>query len=268
MSDIWKTAAKAGEIFAWQGVTKLVSIFAFAYAARVLGPEKFGISGIVLAIITQLAAASALLNQAYLSRRFRRMTSATSRQMMVVAATMGRLVLALVVGGGAVGAGIWLAPNSSWWLSIFCGLPLLVFVFAQPLWIFVARDESNLVWRATGIGSLVTSGILFSLRPGWAFTGFDVVAIVIGSIATCSVSWVLVRRQMRIVWKCRWRHLVYAARMIPRGGWLVVVYVFGNVYVYQDTLMIGIFASEQEAGSFARPAFWPSRFTTQSASSR
>ncbi|MDD5199125.1 MAG: oligosaccharide flippase family protein [Terrimicrobiaceae bacterium] len=244
---------KGLEILGWQGVSKLISIFAFAHAARVLGPERFGISGIVLSVAMQIVAFSSLLNETFLARRFRRARSAANRQALITAAGSGRLILAICMAIPAAGLGLLMAPSRQWWLAIFAALPLVAATFLQPSWILIGQDRSQLVWRTLGLGSLVTSALLFLLCSQQSPAGIDLLAVAAGSVVATFTAWRVACGKDSFRFRLSFRHLNYAAIIVRRGGWLFVIYLAANVYLYLDTFLLGLMGSKVDAGLF-RPA--------------
>lgn len=244
---------KLAEIGVWQVGTKIVSIFAFAHAARVLGPEKFGISGVVLSVLWQITTVSGLLNEVFLSRRYRRARSEASRHRLVAAATAGRFVLALAACIPVAGLGLLVAPGREWWVPILIAVPFTGFVFLQPNWILIGSDRANVIWRTAGIGSLVTSAALFSCRGSALPAGSDIFALALGAGVCLLLGWYFCFRGGAIRFRLSRRSLRMASRIVVQSRWLFLIYLFGNIYLYSDAFLLGVFGSTEDAGLY-RPA--------------
>jgi O-antigen/teichoic acid export membrane protein len=252
-SGILRRIQQSGEIIFWQGATKIVSVLAFAHAARILGPEKFGISGMVLGLSVQVVAFSSLLNEAHLSRRFRQLTSDSGRQSLINAAFAGRLILALGLTFPAMLLGFWLAPDPSWWLPIAGGMMVALTGFLYAHWVFAGEDRLQMVWRTVGIGSLLTSILLMVLPSFFPLAGIDAIAVAAGGLLTAVLSWWLAlgRRKYRI--RLNSRVVQHALVLVRRSGWLFLMYLAANTYLYLDIFLLGLIGSPEDAGIY-RPA--------------
>lgn len=244
----------ASEILGWQVVTKAVSVFAFAHAAKCLGPEKFGISGVVLSAAWPVMAVSSLLNEAFLSRRYRRANSHASRQRLITAAASGRLVLAIIASFVGLIAGFAFAPSDVWWFPLAMAAPLLFFVFLQPNWLLVGQDATNVVWRSAGIGSLAASVFLFTLRPDAGPAGIDIAALAVGAAVTSGMGWFGgLRSDGGFKLRFSAKHVRLAAFIAVKSRWLFLTYLFSNIYLYLDTFLLGVIGGAEDAGVY-RPA--------------
>jgi O-antigen/teichoic acid export membrane protein len=159
----------------WRGLALGAAAAGAVWAARCLGPEKMGISGMVLSTATQLAILIDLNQNTALVRRFKECRDDEARKELVAAVFTFRLVFctaALTVIAAVLL--VFRVPNN-WRLGIAAGFFLVIVSCNQAVWLLQAQGRLPENYRAVAIPAVFSALLYFVLfRPGIA-AGSDVV---------------------------------------------------------------------------------------------
>ena len=232
----------------WQALTKLCGVAATAWLARCLGPEKLGVSGMVMATAAQLALAGALLSDSVLTRRMKRLAAPEARSLVAGVFTV-RLLFSLALAAGGVAYAGAAGLSREWWLSIGCGAVLFLLGFNGPFWVLQAEENVPANSRATALGSLASSALAFAFaRPGFP-AGADLVFLLAGAVVSFFLGW-------RAAWgsgwlpPLAWREVSHVWSSVREGGWFFATALVTYFYAFVDLPLVGWLVSLPEFGKY------------------
>jgi O-antigen/teichoic acid export membrane protein len=219
------------------------------WAARCLGPEKLGISGMIVATITQLVILVDLNQNAHLIRRFKATDDVDERNRLVAAVFTFRslLCLAVMLLAGLVCLSVSVPPE--WRVALVAAFPLFLANSNQGIWVLQANEDQPAQYRAGAVQAVISAGAyLLLFRPGIA-PGWDVVvqAVALGA------SWYLMWRwamgaQLSSLWQPRqWKE---ALPVIKEGRWLMLTGVVVYIYTQSEAPLLGYLGSIEEMGRY------------------
>lgn len=237
------------QIIVYLGLTRLVTIAGSAWSARCLGPEKLGISGMIVATMGQLLLFVNGSLDPLFTRRYKESPTAENRAFWVSFVLTQRLFFSLILGLLSIAVAIVLKLPPSWWLGITAAFPLFVLMAIHPGWIVVADENTPTNYRAIAISS-VAMALLFLVffRPGQA-TGSDVVV----QVVAVAVQVALVGR---VAYGSRWRLPVDLSKLkqiwpvLWEGRWLFITGLVVYIYVQFEVPLLGYLSSLTELGKY------------------
>ncbi|MGB8463617.1 MAG: oligosaccharide flippase family protein [Terrimicrobiaceae bacterium] len=164
-----------GQMVLWRGLALGAAAAGAVWAARCLGPDNMGISGMILSTATQLAILIDLNQNTALVRRFKECRDDEMRKELVAAAFTFRLVFCAAALAAILAALLVFRIPDSWRLGIIAGFPLVMVSCNQAVWLLQAQGRLPENYRAVAIPAVLSALLYFALfRPGIA-AGSDVV---------------------------------------------------------------------------------------------
>ena len=232
----------------WQTLARAFGLISSVWAARCLGPQKLGISGMVISTVWQLALLVNLNQDTALIRSYKACKTKRERCALISSVVSFRLSTAL--GIVVLGCGLlpWIHLSSRWRLAVIAAVPLLLLNTNGSAWILQARETAPIYRRSLAIqaGLMLLLYISF-MRPG-ASAGLDVV-INASALLFASVY--------------GWRHalegctlhlsvagLCSASRRVCAEKWMVLTGFAIFIYTNLGTPLVGYLAGVEQAGQF------------------
>lgn len=184
-----------------QALGKVVSLAGGIWAARCLGPEKLGISGVVFVLLPAFYLLSGWRLEVPLVRmaddldRRKELeqtadTYATFQAVNIIALFAFALIIVLTAGLPAEGR-----------LTLLLALPVLLLAHTQPQWLLQARERMPDFYLGNTLLAFVNTALIFLLiRPG-SPAGTDLLAYLGGLLAA---------------WLLMWRRALPGKRSLPR----------------------------------------------------
>lgn len=224
------------------------------WAARCLGPEKLGVSGMVLSLVGQTGLAVAFIHPALLVREYKSARGSERTRLLSVhlsVTLVGALFFSLV-GGLLMAGGVF--PREYAFAGWFY-LPLVLFPALQPLWVFQAeeRQGAQAFLAALQPGLMAVLYLVF-FRPGMA-VGSD---LVVASVVSLAMTGVYAAAMQKWFSSFRdlftWTSLRASWGYFLRSSWLYAAGLAAYVYTTLELPMIGWLRSLPEMGCY-RTAF-------------
>ena len=244
-----RLAHQAGEMVIWQILSRGLAFFASAWAARCLGPEKLGISGMIVATTVQAGLFIVLNLDLLLTRRFKATNDATAREELITTVFTFRMVAGGVLGVAGVVVGLLWFPAPQWRLGILAALPMLLANGDPPGWLLMGQENMPANSRAGALQSLAIAVLYFLFfRPGQA-AGSDIVVGAVGACVAFAVGW---QAALGRLWPLpfRFRTLARAWPLISEGRWLSFSGIVIYIYCFADAPLIGYLYSLTELGTY------------------
>lgn len=231
------------------GITKIITVFTTAWAARCLGPVSVGISAMIGATLAQLNLFNGGTLDGLTIRRYKNLKSPEERQQYAVEITNHRLFLG--VGLSVVGLIIWFCAglDHTWTLGVLAAIPVLILTSAIPMWVIAAEEKSHLRYVINVVNSLVMAGIFVAFfRPGQAPGSDVVVAAIAAAIAY------LIATSYALKWKnpfpINLKYLRTLLKNLKEGRWLFLTGFVFYAYQFMDLPLIGYLRPLTEVGTY------------------
>jgi len=256
-----RVVRQAGQMIMTRGLGLCAAAAGSIWAARCLGPEKLGISGMILAVVTPAALFVDLNQNVGLIRDYKNLTTDDDRRDLIASVFCFRVSLAVAY---MVLAVLLLAilgvPAADWRLGIMAAFPLFLFTVNQATWILQGQERVPAQYIATLSSSLVSSLSYFLIfRPHRIPTGADIMVMACAVGSEFSVGWWLATRPLHhksggnflfsFVKSCAasWKR---AARFYLEGRWLAISGLVGYVYVFFQTPLVGSLLGTAALGQY------------------
>ncbi|MEO6750727.1 MAG: oligosaccharide flippase family protein, partial [Chthoniobacteraceae bacterium] len=219
---------QAGQMITTRGIGLAVAAAGSIWAARCLGPEKLGISGMILAVLAPVTLLVDLNQDVSLVRRYKTCDTDDARAQLIRETFIfrGLLCLAYIAVIACVLAVTGL-PGADWHLSVMAAFPLLLVSVNQGAWVLQAQENMPARYRALMLQSVISAGCYFAFfRPGRTPTGSDIVVMAAAVGTEYSLGWWYARHPLRAAFSAkpgfsvrRWRELTCGLRTASQAFW-------------------------------------------------
>lgn len=216
------------------------------YAARQLGPEKLGISGMALAAVAQGGILVTLGANTLLVREYKKAQSNEERHSIISAAYTLRTI---ITGGLALllfFALPWLWPHPQYLLAAACVLPLIFFESNQALWVLQAEERVPAQYLANVASAIISASLVFIFINPLSPAGCDILISLIGLIVTFFISWFFAIRKLPIISfdKDSIKKVFFGTK------WLFATALINYGYNKADQPLVGLLYSIEELGKY------------------
>jgi O-antigen/teichoic acid export membrane protein len=250
------------QMFASRGLGLALAAVGSIWAARSLGPEKLGISGVLVSVIAPLGLLIDFSQNLGLVRRYKAAPTDEDKALLVGqvfafrwALCLGWMALAII---GLLIFGI---PGPEWRTAILAGFPLLLFTINQATWVLQAQENMPASYRALLVQSAVSASCYFLLfRPGEMAAGVDVIVMACAVMAEFCVGWWYAMRPLqeiggllRHLKKCLidWGTTLRSSRSLYwKGRWLAAAGIVNYLYAFVQIPLIGWLLDVQSVGLY------------------
>ncbi len=216
------------------------------YAARQLGPEKLGISGMALAAVAQGSILVTLGANALLVREYKEAQKEEERTSLIKAAYTLRTIITVGLAVLLLAALPWLWPHPQYFLATACVLPLIFFESNQALWVLQAEERVPAQYLANVASALVSAVLIFAFITPSSPAGSDMVAAVFGVVVAFALSWAFARRSLPR-FGFEWQGIT---QLIRGTKWLFVSAAVTYGYTRFEQPMVGWLRSIEELGVY------------------
>ena len=219
------------------------------YAARVLGPEKLGISTYVFGLVTLGGMLAELNINNELVRRGRHPHSGETLDDLVSQVFTFRLVVSLLCALAGILAFLILRPGAEWLLASAAGAVLVVFQGNQAGWLLQLRKNMPRYFAALSVQGIVTGLLMVALIRGSWPAGSDLAIGVIGTGLACYLMW-----KWALPPGCKIRlskaNFFHGAQLLHGAKWLVLMGLGLYVLNSAEILLIGSLAGVEDLGQY------------------
>lgn len=197
-----------------QVLGKLASLVGSAWAARCLGPEKLGISGMAFVLMPAFYLLGGLRLEVYLVRHYadfaKESKAGTAADAFFTFQVFNVGVLTFL---GLIVISIFGLPSDGI-ITLLAAVPVMFLASTQPLWLLQARERMPSFYLGNAAFAFVNAGLLFAfVRPGSA-AGVDLLAYLGG---------------LTVAWLVMWRNALNG-RVLPRFNfvWLSKIWMMAR----------------------------------------
>jgi O-antigen/teichoic acid export membrane protein len=220
------------------------------WAARVLGPEKLGISTFVMAFVG-LAGTLTNLNQNYsFVRRGKSMPDSDQLNYLIGNVCSLRLGLGLTMAAVAIFAAAILRVEPTWHLAIAAGVIMALAQSNDAGWVLQLRERMPWLFIAfslqSGIGGILCITLI---RADWP-AGSDLLMGAVGSIASFTFAWWFACDAWPPGFRLSLRGAFAGLRLIKEGRWLALMSIGTFIHSTAELPLIGYFANVEELGIY------------------
>ena len=216
------------------------------YAARQLGPEKLGISGMALAAVAQGSILVTLGANTLLVREYKEAKTDGEKRSLISAAYTLRTIITFGLALLLLVALPWLWPHPQYLLATACVLPLIFFESNQALWVLQAEERVPAQYLANVAGALVSAIVIFTLVRPSSSAGIDMVAAAGGVVVAFGLSWRFAQRSLPSL-RFDWRAI---ARVALGTKWLFLSAIVIYAYSRFEQPLVGWLRSVEELGVY------------------
>ena len=155
-------------IFAARALGVALSALGGIWVARTLGPEKLGISTLVLSFVTLLSGLTSLNQNCNFVRRGKDLPGGANLDEFVGHVFSLRLGLAVILLGAGLLVVLFMGAGSQWSLAITAGVFLALLQTNDAGWVLQLRDRMPWLFVAISVQGAVTGILSIALiRPDW-----------------------------------------------------------------------------------------------------
>lgn len=253
---------QAGQMIATRGIGLFVAAAGSIWAARCLGPEKLGISGMILAILAPIGLLVDLNQDVTLVRRYKDCEDDHTRLRLMRETFLFRGLICvgwLVLAASAIA--LLGMPGADWRIGILAAFPLLLVTVNQGAWVLQAQENLPARYRALMLQSFIGAGCYFLFfRPGQVATGSDVIVMAIAVAAEFCLGWYYALRPLGAAagnpkplnerWSAITRGLRSAASGYWAGRWLAITGIVSYLYIYLQSPLVGLLLGTESLGQY------------------
>jgi len=233
-----RLARQMGLAVGLMAATKLITVFAGAWAVRCLGPGGMSISAMIFITSTQLSLFNGVALDALVIRRYKVLPTAEERHEYAVMVMNHRLFLSLCLSLAGLGLFVCLGLGHEWLLGTMAAVPYLIFNSIQPTWVIAAEEQSHLRYVITSVQSLIIAALYVAFFRAGQRAGSDVVVTAIATVAAYFFA-----TFVALKWKnplpIRLKSLTTLWPMLKEGRWLILTAVLLYAQGLMDLPLVG-----------------------------
>jgi O-antigen/teichoic acid export membrane protein len=241
-----RTARQAAQMTALRFIGLGIGAVAQIYAARQLGPEKLGISGMALAAVAQGSILVTLGANTLLVREYKEAETEEKKQSLISAAYTLRTIITVGLGLLLLVALPWLWPQPHYLLATACVLPLIFFESNQALWVLQAEERVPAQYFANVASALVSAVLIFAFISPSSPAGSDMLAAVGGMAFAFGLSWRFAQRSLPCL-RFDWRAI---SNVVFGTKWLFLSAIVIYAYSRFEQPLVGWLRSVEELGVY------------------
>jgi len=220
------------------------------WVARMLGPEKLGMSTLVFALVTFVGGLTSLNQNYNFVRRGKNLPAATSLDKLVGDVFSLRLGLVVILLAAGFIVFSFSGAGSQWYLAIFAGAILALLQSNDAGWVLQLEDRMPWLFIAISAQSAITGVLCIALiRPDWP-AGSDLAMGCFGAAVAFGISWWFACGRWPPRFHIGVKGFVQGVRLLKGGRWLALMGVGGLLVSTAELPMISALASVEELGVY------------------
>jgi O-antigen/teichoic acid export membrane protein len=218
--------------------------------SRCLGPEKLGISGMVLGTIAPLVLLVNLNQRAHYIRLYRGNESEAAKENLVTVISTFRIAISALVMLLAVPL-LWLGHFSAeWYLALIAAFPYFFLSANAADWLLQGQDNIPALTRSLTVQALIATTIYLAFfRPGAQPAGSDLLVQNIGLTIATAYAWYAAMKDHKIR-LFQWSKLKEIIPILAEGRWLMANGLSIYVYTTLEVPLVGWLYSLHEVGIY------------------
>jgi O-antigen/teichoic acid export membrane protein len=232
----------------WQFGAKVVTLVASVYAARCLGPQNLGFSGMILTGVSQAALLINLGQDTLVIREYKRCTNNHQKEDLVSAFFSTRLLLTGLVLFFAVSALMLVDYPGIYLEGLLIAVVIVLFNANTAGWLLTATEKAALTYRSTALSALLGGAlVLIFFRPGQRVFS-DLYVAAASGILLFLLTWI--SASFNPLRSFSLRKGILGFRLLWRGRWLALTAIVVYLYTQFDQPLLGYLYSVEELGRY------------------
>ena len=254
---------QVGQMLTTRGIGLAVAAAGSIWAARCLGPEKLGISGMILSLVAPMTLLVDLNQDVSLVRRYKTCENDGARAQLIRETYIfrGLLCLAYMALASCMIALTGL-PGAEWRLGVVAAFPLLLVSVNQGAWILQAQENMPARYRALMLQSVISAACYFAIfRPGRIPAGSDIVVMAAAVGVEYALGWWYACRPLRAAfastsgfaaWRIRdFKHgLRTAGEAFWAARWVAITGLVSYLYIFLQSPLVGLLLGNEALGNY------------------
>lgn len=252
-----------GQMITTRGIGLAVAAAGSIWSARCLGPEKLGISGMILSLVAPMTLLVDLNQDVSLVRRYK-MCETDERRVQLIRESYifrGLLCLAYMALAASVLALTGL-PGAEWKMGIVASFPLLLVSVNQGAWVLQAQENMPARYRALMLQSVISAACYFAFfRPGRMSAGADIIVMALAVGTEYLLGWWYSRRPLRAAFASTrgfavWRSSDFRRALRTAGGafwaarWVAITGLVSYLYIFLQSPLVGLLLGHEALGKY------------------
>jgi O-antigen/teichoic acid export membrane protein len=244
-----RTVRHSLQINALRFVSLAIGFGGSIWSSRCLGPEKLGISGMIIGTIAPLVLLVNLNQRAHYIRLYRGHPTEAEKDHFVTVVSTFRIAISVAVMLIAIPVLLLGHFGPEWYLALVAAFPYFFLSANAPDWLLQSQDNIPAITRSVTVQALIATTIyLLTFRPGVPAGSDLLVQNIALSIATAYAWWAAFHgRKLKLF---QWSALGEIAPILREGGWLIANGVSIYVYTTLEVPLVGWLYSLSEVGIY------------------
>jgi len=219
------------------------------WAARCLGPEKTGISGLVLATCTQLALLATFNQDVALIRRYKDMQDA-AKENELISGVFSQRMLAVLILNALAWAVLWARHLPIQYLGpALVGSALLFLTANTPTWLLQARENMPAQYRMVALQACLSAALIaIFFRPGMP-TGSDLIVTLAVTGLVAVLTWRIALADRHSL-SPGFREARKELPLLWQGRWLFLSGIVMYLYISSEQPLLAYIGSVRELGQY------------------
>ena len=244
-----RTISHSLQINALRAVSLSIGFVGSIWSSRCLGPDKLGISGMIIGTIAPLVLLVNLNQRAHYIRLYRGHATEEEKENLVTVISTFRIAVSVAVMLIAVPVLMLGHFSPQWYLALFAAIPYFFLSANVADWLLQSQDNIPAITRSLTLQAFVATSLYVLLfRPGVPAGSDLVVQCVALTIATAYGWYAAVNhRKLRLF---RWEKLREIIPILAEGRWLIANGISIYIYTSLEVPLVGWLYSLNEVGIY------------------
>lgn len=233
-----------------RGVAIVLALGTSVWTARMMGPQKMGVSGVLLSFIGPATLLVVMNQDVQLIRLFRTADHDEERSRLISLAVSFRFVACCVLITVGFLAAVFSGTIDLVVIGLLGGALQLIADGNPAYWVIQALDRSEVQMRCNALAQLVTASLTFAFIGPATATGYDLLAAGCGAACANAVAWSYCASIFRVRAEIKFYHIPRAYLLFKEGKWLFIT--GGLVYIYTsfDQVLVPWLVGIEEFGVY------------------
>ncbi len=245
-----RTVSHSLQINALRFVSLAIGFGGSIWYSRCLGPEKLGISGMIIGTIAPLVLLVNLNQRAHYIRLYRGHETEAAKENLVTVISTFRIAISVLVMLLAIPILALAHFPPVWTLALIAAFPYFFLSANAADWLLQSQDNIPAITRSLTIQALIATTIYLAVfRPGAQPAGSDLMVQNIALTVATAYAWYAAMKHHKVR-LFRWDKLKEIVPILAEGRWLMANGLSIYVYTTLEVPLVGWLYSLHEVGIY------------------